>query len=245
MQSTSVRRRRPEAKASKGIPVSVGLTREIIFSTALEQIDKEGLGNFSLRNVAKVLGVNPTAIYWHVPGINSLLAGVVALVLRDLLPTKRKRSWQDWLRSFFHRFRESIRRHPNVAPLIGAQMVSNPSFDLDLIERILMELSHAGFSGLRLAGAYNAVIAAAVGFATQEFAPNPTVDVVIWQKTMQRRLRDVRAADYPNVAANLPCLANQAFILRWQNGVDMPLDHSFEAFVDIVIAGLEQMGQCV
>ena len=39
---------------------------------------------FSLRELAKVLGVYPTAIYWYVPNRNELIAGAVALALADV-----------------------------------------------------------------------------------------------------------------------------------------------------------------
>jgi hypothetical protein len=40
------------------------------------------------------------------------------------------------------------------------------------------------------------------------------------------------------LARHLPALANRVFILRWQNGTKVPLDRSFEAFIDSVVRGL-------
>ncbi len=93
------------------------LSRESIVAAALLEIDRNGLENFSLRNLAKTLGVYPTAIAWHVSSRGHLLAEVAALVLADILPPGFPDSWQSYLRQLFHRFREAIRRHPNVAPL--------------------------------------------------------------------------------------------------------------------------------
>jgi TetR/AcrR family transcriptional regulator, tetracycline repressor protein len=44
----------------------------------------------------------------------------------------------------------------------------------------------------------------------------------------------------PTLARYLPQLANKAFILRWSNGSKVPMDSSFELFVDVIIMGLEQ-----
>jgi len=46
------------------------LSKERIVEAALAQIDRDGLAAFSLRDVARALGVYPTALYWHVPGRN-------------------------------------------------------------------------------------------------------------------------------------------------------------------------------
>jgi TetR/AcrR family tetracycline transcriptional repressor len=44
----------------------------------------------------------------------------------------------------------------------------------------------------------------------------------------------------PTLARYLPKLANKAFIMRWSNCVEVPLDSSFDMFVDVIILGLEQ-----
>ena len=43
-----------------------GLTKEIIVNTALEQIEKNGLLAFSLRNLAASLGVQVSSLYNHI-----------------------------------------------------------------------------------------------------------------------------------------------------------------------------------
>jgi len=51
----------------------------------------------------------------------------------------------------------------------------------------------------------------------------------------------VNVASYPLMARLLPLLANSAFMMRWENGVRRPMDDSFEAYVDVVIFGLERL----
>jgi TetR/AcrR family tetracycline transcriptional repressor len=216
------------------------LNRETIIAAALAEIDRGGLDGFSLRNLAKALGVFPTAVSWYVSSRSQLLAEVAHKVLEDIVPPGFHDSWQGYLREFMHRFRQAIRAHPNVAPLIGTQLVANPTVDLEFVERLLAALAHAGLSGVRLVAAYNAVIAAAVGFTTQEFAPIPAEGTADWQQEIRNRLKDVPSTRYPLLAKNMKLLGNKAFTLRWQNGTDAPLDASFTSFVDIFVAGLEQ-----
>ncbi|HWG71275.1 MAG TPA: TetR/AcrR family transcriptional regulator C-terminal domain-containing protein [Steroidobacteraceae bacterium] len=163
------------------------------------------------------------------------------MALADILPPGFPDSWQGYLRDFFHRFREALRRHPNVAPLIGAQLVANRAVDFEFVERLLAALAHAGLSGPKLAGAYSAVMAALVGFTTQEFAPLPVEDTTSWQRDIQDRLLKADARKYPTLVKNMKSLGNKTFILRWQNGTEVPMDEAFDILVDIVIAGLERL----
>ena len=55
-------------------------TKEAIVRAALDLIDRNGIEDFSVRNVAKMLNVFPTAIYWHIEGRNRLLGDALALV---------------------------------------------------------------------------------------------------------------------------------------------------------------------
>jgi len=218
-----------------------GLTRERIVAAAIEQIDQNGLTAFSLREVARQLDVYPTAVYWHVPNRDALLAAVVEATMAGVTPEIGKLGWQDWFRELFQRYRKSVQQHPNVAQLVGAQLVSNASLSPLLIDRILAALLQAGCDEARLVDMYNVVVATMVGFATLEFAPLPVDDLATWTRQLQEKVHEIRALEYPTLARHLPALANRAFIVRWQSGSEVPLDSSFETFVEVAIAGMERM----
>jgi len=229
------------ATRKKAVPADKALTRERIVAVAIEQIDQNGLTAFSLREVARQLDVYPTAVYWHVPNRDALLAAVVEATMAGVTPEIGELSWQDWFRELFRRYRKSVQRHPNVAQLVGAQLVSNASLSPLLIDRILTVLLQAGCDESRLVDMYNVVVASMVGFATLEFAPLPTDDLAIWTNQLQEKVHDIRALEYPTLARHLPTLANRAFIVRWQSGSEVPLDSSFDTFVEVTIAGIERM----
>lgn len=231
----AARRGRPPAAAG------AGLTRERIIAAALALLDERGLEAFSVRDLARGLGVYPAAIYWRVPTRNALLAAMVAEVLAGIEPDLPPEPWQDWLRALFRAYRAAVRRHPNIAPVIGAQLVSNTGIDLARTEKLLAVLHAAGFRQGRLIAAFNVVIAAQLGFVTLEFAPAPAEDAAGFEAEMQALLGAVDAAAHPLLAAHLPRMANRSFTLRWQNGREVPLDAAFEAYVETVIAGLERL----
>ncbi|HJV72521.1 TetR/AcrR family transcriptional regulator [Ideonella sp.] len=217
-----------------------GLSAEHIVEAALAQLAERGLERFSLRDVARALGVYPTAVYWYFRSRNELLAAACAHALRPVVPPPRPGDWQRWLRELFTRYRQAMRRHPHLAQLVGAQMLSNASLDFALVEGILQALAQAGCPDEAIVELYNTVVVALCGFATLELAPLPAEDPEGWAEDLQQRVRDIPAADYPALARHLPRLADRSFILRWTPGDRRPMARSFAAYVEVVIAGLAQ-----
>ena len=233
-----VGRQRRTPKKRKGHSETPGLTKEAVIEAALKLIDTTDLESFSMRNLAKELGVYPTAIYWHVPSRSAVIAEMISRVLGGIVPEEQD-DWKEWLKQLFRNYRQAIRVHPNVAPLIGVQLVSNASVDLDMIESILRTLSKAGFADDDLLAVFNAVIATMVGFTTQEFSMVPKEEADDWAAAMQNVVASVDDTRHPILARNAGNFANKAFILRWQNGAFSPLDSGFETFIQAVVDGLE------
>jgi TetR/AcrR family tetracycline transcriptional repressor len=221
-------------------PEEKGLTEQKIVAAALDQIDTVGLSKFSLRDVARALHVYPTAVYWYVNGRDELLGRVVAFATRDVVPPAVSANWKACLREMFNRYRRAIQQHPNIAPLVGTQLRANGGIRADLIEGVLSLLVAAGFSDALLIDAYNVIIGALVGFITQELAAMPSEHPTKWAETHRKRISTLDVMAHPTLARYLPKLANKAFIMRWTNGVEVPLDSSFDMFVDVIILGLEQ-----
>lgn len=230
---------RGRRKKTAGEETKSPLNRDTIIAAALALIDREGLDKCSLRNLASSLGVYPTAIYWYVSSRELLLSEVLAKVLEHVAPEPQVR-WQDYLRAAMVNCHDAVHRHPNIAPLLGSQLVSNASTDFTLIEGVLAALQQAGFNGPSLAGAYNTFIAALAGFTTLEYAPLPE-NTEAWQYQVQENLRAVDAEQHPTLAQNIDQLSNRGFSLRWQNGVDAALDESFAFYVDTILCGLEAL----
>lgn len=220
------------------------LSHEIIVEAALTLINRSGIEQFSIRELAKHLHVYPTAIYWYLDGggVQMLLASVLGHALRDVTPeVSDSVDWQDWLRTLFHRYRETVCRYPNIATLIGSHLVTDAGLKPVMAERVLLVLHRTGLSGSRLVDTYNAIIAAMVGYVTLELALEPVQSERSWVTKFKRQLRELDAREYPMVTGHLDELSNRAFMLRWQNGVKAPLTGGFNTFVEAFLRGLKAM----
>jgi len=216
------------------------LTTDQIAAGALELLIEEGVENFSVRSLAKRLGVGTATIYWHMETRNDLLVTALAYALKDFSPPAPRDDWQSWFRELFDRFRGFIQNHRGVAKIFGLRLVANAAIDRHLIESILATLTRAGFDERNITEAFNIVWVTMVGFVTMELAPEPETSPE-WEDKMRERVNTVNVDKYPCIARHLSRLSNQAFTLRWENGSTAPLDASFKAYVDVVLLGLEGM----
>lgn len=224
----------------RGRAAAVGLSRELVVNAAVAQIDEKGLAAFSLRELARSLGVSPAVIYWHVGGdkedlFAEISASITSAISGDLDPSM---PWTARLRQVFLAYRRLVHDHANVAPLLGAQLKSNGVANLDWVETVLAALHEGGYRGEALRDAFNALIGGLAGFVTMELAPAPSADDDSWEQTFARRVTEIDASLYPVTHAVLPDFTNRIFVLRWQNGARVSYEASFAFLLDLLIEGL-------
>jgi TetR/AcrR family tetracycline transcriptional repressor len=231
-------------RAKRGRPSSDSersLSREMILDASVALIDEVGLEKFSVRELAQRLGVFPATIHWHLSTRNELLASTVNHILSELAPPPSHDDWKAWLTALFRETRRVVQRHPNIAPVITSQLLSNAGADFKLVDRILEVLEGAGFRGANLLAAYDVVVTGKLGFVAMEFAALPSEDRPGWTRVMRQTVEGLPETAYPHIERYKAALANKHFILRWENGVTVPLDASFEAYVYVIIEGLRQL----
>lgn len=225
-------------KGKKGPqPARPELGRERIVAEALALVDEKGLAKLSMRTLATRLSVFPSAIYWYVGSRNGLLAAMVESVLADILPDANDAEWDTWVLRLMRSYRAAIMRHPNIAPLLGADLASNAGVDLQVVDRLLSVLEQAGFAGEHLTNAYNSVMAGMIGFVTLELSATPADHD--WADAMQDRFRQPDPARFPAIARLANEMKNRAFVIRWIGGNAAPLDAAFESFQSALLLGLQ------
>ena len=69
----------------------------------------------------------------------------------------------------------------------------------------------------------------------------PSDDTAQWRDQMRGRLTGIDRSVYPMLAESMSMFANRAFILRWDSGINAPLDKSYTFYIETMIGGLQAM----
>jgi AcrR family transcriptional regulator len=121
----------------------VGLDADAVIAAALQLLDANGLGAFTIRSLSAHLGVKGPTIYWHVGSKDKLLEAVAEHVVADTVePAPPGTPWEDRLRRFFALVRQSLVAHPGVVELIRS--VHSHAFE-HWVAEMLAIMRSAGF----------------------------------------------------------------------------------------------------
>jgi AcrR family transcriptional regulator len=119
-------------------------TRDDVVETALRILDEFGLADLSMRRLAGVLDVQPSALYWHVPNKQTLLALVADQIIERAAPVETSDDWQARTLAEAIAIRDALLAYRD-----GAEVVSS-TLALGLgaagaLERIRAGIDQAGF----------------------------------------------------------------------------------------------------
>lgn len=143
------------------------LDRDRIAAAALAVADKHGLSGFTMRAVAKALGVTPMALYHHVEDKAALARLVVDAAIRERPLPPPTGVWQDDLWAMARWMRESTAAHPVVAQIRRAYAVWTPA-SLEMTERWLSLWRQSGLTPDKALTAASASSLAIVGMVEEE-----------------------------------------------------------------------------
>jgi AcrR family transcriptional regulator len=155
--------------------VAKGITRELLITTALELVDREGLDALSMRRLGAELGVDPMTAYRHLPNKDALLDGAMEAVITQIdLDVDRSAPWQDQLRQLIRSDLDALLAHPNMLPLLARRPLNTPA-SLMLLETALQIMTSAGVPLREAVLTTNAVgmLATSIALAASESRANP------------------------------------------------------------------------
>ncbi len=117
-------------------------------TAAVRIVDTDGLAALSMRRLGAALGVDPMAIYYHLPNKAALYDAIVEAVMAemdvgpvrgtDLAPV-------DQLRQMARSYRDALLAHPNAIAVAATRPVRTPA-SLRPIERMLAVIASMGFT---------------------------------------------------------------------------------------------------
>ena len=149
------------------------LTRSRIAQTAAGLVDRDGLTGLSMRRLGAELGVEGMAIYRYFPNKAALLAGIVEVLLAELvIPPPSDVPWQRVFREVSRSYRALLLRHPHAIPLLAALPLSDPAA-ARAAGAVMAQLRAAGFDAQRALKALATITSYVVGVAQWEVGTAP------------------------------------------------------------------------
>ncbi len=145
------------------------LNRTVLVASAVTIADTEGLEAVTVRRLAQLHEVAPTALYWHFKDKDALLNGMAEQLFGEVrLPLRRAPgSWPEELRALLEAFVAVLRPHPFVAPLLSERALDSDA-GLTVTERALLLLSKAGLAPDRAAETGSYLLSAVVALVAAE-----------------------------------------------------------------------------
>lgn len=203
------------------------LSRAQILSAALRIVDQRGLEALTMRGLGAELGVDPMAVYHHVPDKAALFDGLVETVFAAVeMPTTIGR-WADDVRAAARAVREAFLAHPHAISLLGTRPpVTESSFDL--FEALSTTLLAAGFTAQQAADGVDCAGRLIIGHTLTEAGRPPGGDVDGGEDEHLLAQQSLRVDRFPSLAT----------IER--AGVHHDPDRLFELALDGLLLVLEQ-----
>lgn len=200
---------------------AVVLSRERIAAMALALLDDESLEAFSMRRLARRLGVGVMSLYRYYASKDELFSELAREIFGAPPPASAPgETWRERLVGLAASFRSLLLAHPNALPLLfkhgGVPLRGRPA-----IEAMLEALRDAGLSEPAAADAWRAIGAYLVGYVTVE-----------------RMMRSGSSADAaPPPERDFPALARVAPLLKdsW--------DAQFAASLKVVLDGVARLAE--
>jgi AcrR family transcriptional regulator len=208
-------------------PGDAALSRELVLSTALEIIDRDGLGGLSMRRLGHALNRDPTTLYLYAANKAALLDGVAELVLDQLSVDTTDDDWTAQLRAVARDFRRLALGHPQVVPLLvtlplATPLALRPLGTLRPLEACLELLTRAGFAPVDALHVYRSFFGFLHGHVLdelQELVHNPeeTDDL------LRLGLHRLPLQEFPLLRSLAPTLAAYDGATELERGLDILL----------------------
>ncbi|RJK96056.1 TetR/AcrR family transcriptional regulator [Vallicoccus soli] len=209
-----------------------GLDQRRILGAAVELIDQGGLRELTMRSLGAHLGVEAMALYRYVPGRESLLDGVVEVVVDELygdpdVYLEPRDGWQDYLARLAHGLRRIALAHPEVFPLVAtrppaAPWVRPPLRSLRWVESFLQAMTRSGFDDEAAVGAYRAFSSFLLGHLLLEVSQRGVPTGPLEDQQGPPASTDLSA--YPELRRLRPQLSEDASAVEFEESLENLLE---------------------
>ncbi|QNE21425.1 TetR family transcriptional regulator [Kribbella qitaiheensis] len=149
------------------------LNSRLIARTALGLLNEVGLDGLTMRLLAKELGVQAAALYWHLKNKQELLDAMAAIMFHELndgLEAPRKNTdWADWIGDRVRAMRRMMLTYRDGARVFAGSYIAESELPRS-IELTLATMVDAGFSVRDAARGFPVLLHYVIGFTIEEQA---------------------------------------------------------------------------
>jgi len=203
------------------------LSKERILQTAFRVADEGGVEAISMRRLATDLGVQAMSLYNHVPNKDSILDGLVELVVREIEVPSFGDPWKEAMRRRASSAHQTLLRHPWAILTLMTRANAGPAM-LRYVNATLGCLRLAGFSYKVADRAWNAMDNHVYGYTLQEV--NFPFDAPEYAEAARNFLPQIATDEYPYFTELATLIAERRY-----SGV-----HDFDFGLDLILDGLER-----
>ncbi|GII54478.1 TetR family transcriptional regulator [Planotetraspora thailandica] len=185
-------------------------SRARLTEVAIRIADAEGLDAISMRRLATEIGAGTMSLYRYVSSKDDVIELMIDAVVADYLPPDAVMTgdWRADLRGFAVGVRQTMLRHPWVAPLVGTRQQPSPN-RVRMLDAALRMVDDLGMSFNEMLTVIGTVFAYVNGFVEAELAEAEALrrtglDLMEWMTLQVPYLQSVVASgSYPMVARML------------------------------------------
>lgn len=194
-----------------------------IAASALQIVDRDGLGGLSMRSLATALGTGPMTLYNYVRDRGELEELVADAVIADVKVPAPSDNWRADVHAIAVSMWETMRRHPNAVPLVLTRRTVSASSYL-AADRLIAALGRAGLSDVDLLAGFRAVLGLVMGSAQAELAgPLAGSGRDQEQVVVAARIGGLAGAEHPHIAALAQTSQHSTAVADFERGLDILL----------------------
>jgi TetR/AcrR family tetracycline transcriptional repressor len=145
----------------------VQLHKRDVVDAATALLDAYGIGDLTMRRLARELNVTPGALYWHFHNKQALLGAVADRVLQPVDDVHD--NWRDRVRWIGGRLRDALLSHTDGAELVSASFAAGQSTSMSqIVTRLADAATAAGVPSEQAELAARTVVYYVLGFTADE-----------------------------------------------------------------------------
>lgn len=176
-----------------------------------------------MRTLAAALGTGPMTLYNYVKDRDELEALVAEAVIANVEVPASSQDWRHDVRAIAVALWQTVRRHPNVVPLVLTRRTVSASSYI-AAERLVEALARGGLEGADLLAAFRAVLALVMGSAQAELAgPLAGPDRDSEQVAVASQIGRLAGTEHPRLAALAVTSQQSHAAADFERGLDMLL----------------------